>query len=75
MLGESWALFMSHPHNEVDCITPYRCLTHTRNFACSLSLYSFLPSLPNYLSPHRLSALSCKRKERPQDQKGAQSFA
>lgn len=58
MLGESWALFVSNPHKEVDSIACGHSFTH----ALSLSVNVPLPTSP---SPHGLCALDGERKETP----------
>lgn len=57
MLGESWALFRSDPHNEVDSITPDHSLAQTHNFARTLSFCPRIPFCPNYRGPRELAPL------------------
>lgn len=71
MLGESWALVRSDPHNEVDAITPDHSLAQTHNFACSLSFCPCIPFCPNHRGPHQLWAFGCKRKETPPGSEGS----
>ena len=74
MLGESWAVFMSDPCNEVDSITPDHSLTQY-TILLALSPTNLFLSLPT--TSVLTDSLPCivKKKEAPPGQKGACSFA